>query len=139
MTKLQRLYAEQGQSPWLDNLMRPVFDTAEGTDSFVSVEAALELARDAQSTIVAARRLYQGIDEPDLFVNIPATADGVPAVQTMVAEGHSINITLIFSLPRYAEVIAYLASLAAVAQAKFAYPQEMRSGLAAKAHQLSRR
>jgi transaldolase len=138
MTKLQRLYAEQGQSPWLDNLMRPVFDTAEGTDSFVSVEA-LELTRDAQSTIVAARRLYQGIDEPNLLVKIPAAAEGVPVVQTMVAEGHSINITLIFSLPRYAEVIAYLASLAAVAQAKFAYPQEMRSGLATKAHQLSRR
>ena len=141
MSKLQRLYAEQGQSPWLDNLtrgylrdgtlarlvgdgirgvtanptiftkaidgsidydeqfasltatgysvddaywelviaditaalavLRPVFDAAGGTDGFVSVEVAPELARDTQATVAAARRLHERIDEPNVFVKIP--------------------------------------------------------------------
>jgi len=182
MTKLQRLYAEQGQSPWLDNLtrgylrdgtlarmvgdgirgvtanptifaraiegsadydeqfasltavgvpveeaywelviaditaalavLRPVYDAAAGTDGFVSVEVAPELAREIHATIAAARALHERIDEPNLFVKIPATPEGVPAIEAMIAEGRSINITLIFSLARYAEVIeAYLRGL----------------------------
>ena len=95
-------------------VLRPVYDAADGTDGFVSVEVAPELARDTRATIVAARRLHQRIDEPNLFVKIPATAEGVPAIEAMTAEGRSINITLIFSLARYAEVIeAYLAGLEA--------------------------
>jgi transaldolase len=182
MTKLQRLYAEQDQSPWLDNLtrahlrdgdltrmvaegirgvtanptifaraiegsadydeqfasltavgvsvedaywelviadvtaalavLRPVYDAAAGTDGFVSVEVAPELAREIHATIAAARALHVRIDEPNLFVKIPATAEGIPAIEAMIAEGRSINITLIFSLARYAEVIeAYLRGL----------------------------
>src|SRR5215217_7134286 len=184
MSKLHSLYAEQGQSPWLDNLtrrhlrdgtlarmvadgirgvtanptifakaiegsadyddqfassataglsvedaywelviaditaalavLRPVHDAADGTDGFVSIEVAPELAGDTSATIAAARGLHQRIDEPNLFVKIPATPQGVPAVEAMIAEGRSINITLIFSLTRYAEVIeAYLRGLEA--------------------------
>jgi len=187
MTMLQRLYQEQGQSPWLDNLTRaylrdgtlgrlvadgvrgvtanptifaraiegsdaydeqfaariaqgrpvtdaywdlvvddisdalgvlgPTFDASSGSDGFVSVEVAPELARDTDATIAAARQLHQRIARPNLLVKIPATGEGVPAIQAMIAEGRSINVTLIFSLARYAEVIeAYLAGLETLAQ-----------------------
>ncbi len=92
--------------------LRPVFDTSIGTDGFVSLEVSPELARDTQGTIAAARGLHQRIDKPNLFVKIPATAQGVPAIEAMTAQGRSINVTLIFSLTRYAEVIeAYLTGL----------------------------
>jgi transaldolase len=95
-------------------VLRPLFDDSVGTDGFVSVEVAPDLARDTLATIDAARGLHQRIDEPNLFVKIPATAQGVPAIETMIAEGRSTNITLIFSLTRYAEVIeAYLSGLEA--------------------------
>ena len=187
MPTLARLYQEQGQSPWLDNLtraylrdgtlgrlvadgvrgvtanptifakaiegsdaydeqfatriaqgrpvtdaywdlvvddiggalgvLRPTFDASSGTDGFVSVEVAPELARDTDATIAAARQLHQRIAQPNLFVKIPATGEGVPAIQAMTAEGRSINVTLIFSLARYAEVIeAYLAGLETLAE-----------------------
>jgi transaldolase len=187
MSKLQRLYDEQGQSPWLDNLtrpylrdgtldrlvadgirgvtanptifaraiegsdaydeqfaaliaqrrpvmdaywelvvddiadalgvLRPTFDSSGGTDGFVSVEVAPELARDTDATVAAARQLHRRIAQPNLFVKIPATGEGVPAIQAMIAEGRNINVTLIFSLARYAEVIeAYLSGLEALAR-----------------------
>ena len=183
MTKLQQLYDEHGQSPWLDNLkrgwitggelaewvdrgvrgitsnpsifqkaigqssdydeqlgdvvgsgtsvedaywalvttdiedalaiLRPVHD-ADSDDGFVSVEVAPELARDTDGTVEAARRLHTQIDEPNLHVKIPGTAEGVPAINQMVAEGRNINVTLLFSVDRYAEVIeAYIAGLEA--------------------------
>jgi transaldolase len=187
MTMLGRLYGEQGQSPWLDNLtrtslrdgtlgrlvaggirgvtanptilaraiegsdayheqfatriargrpvleaywdlvaddvvaalgvLRPTFDASGGSDGLVSVEVAPELARDTDATIAAARRLHEWIAQPNLLVKIPATGQGVPAIQAMIAEGRSINITLIFSVARYAEVIdAYLAGLETLAR-----------------------
>jgi len=186
MTKLQQLFVDYGQSPWLDNLtraylrdgtlahmvangirgvtanptifaraiegaddyddqfraliesgrtvpdaywdlvvadvkdacavLRPTFDTSRGTDGFVSIEVAPELARDTDATEAAARALHQRIALPNLFVKIPATAEGIPAIRAMIAEGRNINITLIFSLGRYAEVIdAYLSGLEAFA------------------------
>jgi transaldolase len=94
--------------------LRPLFDASGGTDGFVSVEVAPELAYDTSATIAAARRLHALIDEPNLLVKIPATAEGIPAIRAMIAEGRSVNITLIFSLARYAEVIeAYLTGLEA--------------------------
>jgi transaldolase len=182
MSKLQRLHQEQGQSPWLDNLarpmlgqgtlarlmqdgirgvtanpaifaraiqgsdaydeqftaltgqgypvpdaywrlveddvteaarvLRPVFDASGGGDGFVSVEVAPELAGDTEGSIAAARNLHARIAQPNLLVKIPATPQGVPAIEAMTAEGRSINITLIFSLARYRQVIdAYLAGL----------------------------
>ena len=183
-TKLRRLYIEQRQSPWLDNLkrgyitsgelqrwvergirgitsnptifakaiegaadyddqfrslvelrtsvddaywdmviadigealriLRPVHDESGGEDGFVSIEVAPDLARDTEGTIVAARRLHERINQPNLYVKIPGTAEGIPAIRQMVSEGRNINITLIFSLTRYAEVIeAYMGGLEA--------------------------
>ncbi|MGH2736522.1 MAG: transaldolase [Actinomycetota bacterium] len=94
------------------SLLRPTYDASNGGDGFVSVELAPSLARDTAGSVEAARQLHARIDEPNLFVKIPATPEGVPAIHQMIAEGRSINITLIFSLERYDEVIeAYLSGL----------------------------
>jgi transaldolase len=99
-------------------ILRPVFDASGGCDGFVSIEVAPELARDTDATIMAARDLHERIDRRNVFVKIPATAEGVPAIQAMIAQGRSINITLIFSLDRYVQVIeAYLAGLEQLAAA----------------------
>jgi transaldolase len=181
MTKLNDLYDQQGQSPWLDNLrrdwlqngklsqlvnegirgvtsnptifakaisgqdtydeefksliatnsvedaywdlviddinnalhlLRPVFDSSSGGDGYVSVEVAPSLAHDTDGTIAAARDLHSRIDQPNLFVKIPATIEGIPAIQKMISEGRSINVTLIFSISRYDQVIdAYISGL----------------------------
>ncbi|MEP6814579.1 MAG: transaldolase [Marmoricola sp.] len=187
MASLVRLYDEQGQSPWLDNLtrpslrdgtmagliargvrgvtanptivakaiessdaydqqlhdlvaaghsledaywhlvitdvtdaleiLRPTYDSSEGADGFVSIEVAPDLANDTRATAKAARDLHDRIGEPNLLVKIPATAAGVPAIEDMVAEGRSINVTLIFSLARYRQVLeAYLAGLEELAR-----------------------
>jgi transaldolase len=93
-------------------VLRPLFDASAGTDGFVSIEVAAELARDTKATVLAARALHERIAAPNMFVKIPATVEGVPAIQAMTAEGRSINITLIFSLARYDQVIeAYLSGL----------------------------
>jgi transaldolase len=184
MTRLEDLYQQQGQSPWLDNLrrdwirsgelarwvergvrgvtsnpsifqkaiegqevydeefaatingggtvedaywqvvttdisdalaiLRPVHDDSDGADGFVSVEVAPNLARDTAGTTAAARRLHADIDQPNLFVKIPGTAEGLPAIRQVIADGKSVNITLLFSLQRYDEVIeAYLSGLEA--------------------------
>ncbi|GAB3802539.1 transaldolase [Micromonospora zhanjiangensis] len=98
-------------------VLRPVFDTSGGTDGFVSVEVAPELARDTEATLVAARALHERIAAPNLFVKIPATEQGVPAIREMIADGHSVNITLIFSLTRYEQIIeAYLSGLEALVE-----------------------
>jgi transaldolase len=92
--------------------LRPVYDESGGGDGFVSVEVAPDLAGDTARTIDAARELHGRIDEPNLFVKIPATPAGVPAIREMLSQGRSINITLLFSLERYEEVIeAYLTGL----------------------------
>ena len=95
-------------------VLRPVYDASEGRDGFVSLEVAPSLAPDTEGTIQAARNLHERIAEPNLFVKIPATEPGIPAIQQMIAEGRNINVTLIFSLDRYDAVIeAYLAGLEA--------------------------
>ena len=185
MTTLHDLYAEQGQSPWLDNLrrdwiqdgtlaglvaqgirgvtsnptifakaiegqdtydeqfrsliattsvedaywdlvvddilaalaiLRPTYDASDGSDGFVSVEVAPSLAHDTAGTTEAARGLHTRIDRPNVLVKIPATPECVPSIRQMITEGRSINVTLIFSLTRYAEVMeAYLSGLEALA------------------------
>jgi len=93
-------------------LLRPVYDESDGIDGYVSIEVAPALARDTAGTEASARELSTRIAQPNLYVKIPATAEGVPAIQAMIAEGMSINVTLLFSLGRYGEVIeAYLAGL----------------------------
>ncbi len=95
-------------------VLRPVHDESEGTDGFVSLEVSPAIASNTESTVADARRLHERIALPNLMVKIPATEPGVPAIRTMIGEGRSINITLIFSLDRYAEVIeAYLSGLEA--------------------------
>jgi transaldolase len=98
------------------NLLRPTFDDSEGADGFVSIEVAPDLANDVEATMTAARDLHTRIGAPNLLVKIPATSAGVSAIEAMVAEGRSINVTLIFSLGRYRQVLeAYLSGLEALA------------------------
>ena len=181
MTNLERLFHEQGQSPWLDNLQRsyltdgtlerriaegirgvtsnptifqkaiqggdqydeqfadllatktvedaywelviadiegalrafdPVARDSGGADGFVSIEVSPALADDTDGTIRSARYLHERINRPNLFVKIPATEASVPAIEAMVSEGRNINVTLIFSLERYRQVMeAYLSGL----------------------------
>jgi len=181
VTRLQRLFDEQGQSPWLDNLkrgyfhdgtlqrlvdrgirgvtsnptifqkaiaasadyddefaeairrvsvedaywelvlddirhacdiLRPVFDSSRGSDGFVSIEVSPAVARDTAGTVRDARSLWQRVDRPNVMVKIPGTVEGLPAVRTAIAEGINVNVTLIFGLPRYGEVIeAYRSGL----------------------------
>ncbi len=94
--------------------LAPVHEASDGVDGFVSVEVDPKLARDSEGTLSAARALNQRVDRPNLYVKIPGTAEGLPAIQAMTAEGRSVNVTLLFSLTRYAEVIeAYLGGLEA--------------------------
>jgi transaldolase len=97
-------------------VLRPVFDASGGGDGFVSVEVAPSLAHDTAGTTAAARALHERIAQPNVLVKIPATPECVPSIRQMISEGRSINVTLIFSLTRYAEVIeAYLSGLEALA------------------------
>jgi transaldolase len=93
-------------------VLRPVHDSSDGVDGYVSLEVAPALAHDTERTVASARRLHERIDRPNLFVKIPGTAEGIPAIRTMIGEGRSINVTLIFSLERYGEVMeAYIGGL----------------------------
>jgi transaldolase len=94
------------------DILRPVYDDSDGLDGYVSVEVDPGLARDSAGTEVAARALHTQLDSPNLYVKIPATVEGLAPIEQMIAEGRSINVTLIFSLTRYAGVMeAYLAGL----------------------------
>jgi len=93
-------------------VLRPVFEETGGGDGFVSLEVDPTLAHDTEGTITQARQLHERLNLANLMVKIPATAEGVPAIEAMIAEGRKINVTLIFSLERHAEVIeAYLSGL----------------------------
>jgi transaldolase len=94
------------------DLLRPVWDSGRGRDGYVSFEVDPSLAFDTAGTIEEAQRLHELIDRPNLFVKIPATKPGLPAIEEMIARGRPINVTLIFSLERYSEVAeAYLRGL----------------------------
>ncbi|HLX78292.1 MAG TPA: transaldolase [Acidimicrobiales bacterium] len=94
------------------DILRPLYNSSKGGDGFVSVEVAPDLAHDTEGTIASARSLHSRIDRPNLFVKIPATTEGIPAIEEMIASGKKINVTLIFSLERYEAVIeAYLTGL----------------------------
>jgi transaldolase len=97
---------------WGCDVLRPVYDSSGGVDGRVSIEVDPRLARKTEPTIAEARQLWWLVDRPNLFIKIPATAEGVPAITATLAQGISVNVTLIFSLTRYAEVIdAYMAGL----------------------------
>ena len=86
------------------DLMRPVWDETGGLDGYVSMEVDPDLAYETEATIEQATRFHEWIDRPNLYVKIPATAPGLPAIEEMIARGRSINVTLTFGLDRYAEV-----------------------------------
>ncbi len=95
-------------------ILRPVYDESDGLDGYVSVEVDPGLARDSIATEAEARLLHERIDEPNVYIKIPATAEGLDPIRIMISEGRSVNVTLIFSLDRYAEVMeAYIAGLEA--------------------------
>jgi transaldolase len=105
----EMLLVDAGQAA---DILRPVFDGGDCVDGFVSVQVSPEVAHDVDATLLAARWLRRRLDRPNLLVKVPATAEGVVAVETLTGEGHSINVTLLFSLGRYAEIIeAYLSGL----------------------------
>jgi transaldolase len=99
---------------WACDVLRPVHDATGGADGRVSIEVDPRISRDPAQTVAEARALWWQVDRPNLFVKIPAVQQGLPAISACLAEGISINVTLIFSLARYAEVIeAFLAGLEA--------------------------
>jgi transaldolase len=94
------------------DLLRQVWDGGHGQDGYVSIEVDPNLAFDTDGTIAEAQRLHELVDKPNCFVKIPATKAGLPAIEEMIARGRNINVTLIFSLQRYVEVVeAYLRGL----------------------------
>ena len=86
------------------DIFMPVYEETGGEDGFVSLEVQPEIAHDIQATIDEATTLHEMVDRPNLFVKIPATLQGVVAIEEMISRGKSINVTLIFSLERYREV-----------------------------------
>src|SRR5713226_6387572 len=94
------------------DVMRPLFDRLKGADGFVSLEVSPEIARDTRASVEEAKRFWQTVDRPNLFIKIPANPEGIPAIRESIAAGISINITLIFSVKVYQQVIeAYFAGL----------------------------
>ena len=103
---------------WACDVLRPAYDASGGPDGRVSLEVDPRLAGDTDKTIAEARALWWLVDRPNLFIKIPATRAGLPAITQCLAEGISINVTLIFSLERYGEVIdAFFAGMEKAAEA----------------------
>jgi transaldolase len=90
---------------WACDVLRPVYDASGGVDGRVSIEVDPRLAHVTERTIAEARQLWWLVDRPNLFIKIPATKAGLPAIAQCLAEGISVNVTLIFSLERYGEVM----------------------------------
>jgi transaldolase len=98
--------------------MEPAWQRTGGVDGRVSFELPPDIANDTEASIGEARRLFDALARPNVFIKIPATAEGVPAVRASIADGINVNVTLIFSIARYREVIeAYLAGLEDLAEA----------------------
>jgi transaldolase len=94
------------------NILWPVYDESRGADGYVSLEVSPLLADDTDGSIAEARRLWAAVDRPNLFIKIPGTKAGVPAIEELLFEGVNINITLLFSVERYEAVAnAYLKAL----------------------------
>ncbi|MBL8061497.1 MAG: bifunctional transaldolase/phosoglucose isomerase [Anaerolineales bacterium] len=94
------------------DLFRPLYEESKAGDGYVSLEVSPYLARDTEGTIKQAQELWDRVNRPNLMVKIPATKEGVPAIRASIAAGINVNVTLIFSLARYAEVMdAYLIGL----------------------------
>jgi transaldolase len=93
---------------------RPLYDKTDGKDGYVSLEVNPHLAHDTKGTIEEARRLWAALNRPNVFIKVPATAEGLPAIRQLIGEGISVNVTLLFGLPRYRQVAeAYIAGIEA--------------------------
>ncbi|MEY3093466.1 MAG: hypothetical protein RIU67_2249 [Actinomycetota bacterium] len=94
------------------DVFAPLYSSSSGADGFVSVEVDPNLAHESGGTLQAGGELWQRIDRPNLMIKIPATAEGLPAIRSMIAEGRNVNVTLIFGLDRYQKVMeAYIDGL----------------------------
>jgi transaldolase len=103
---------------WGCDVFRPTYDATGGQDGRVSLEVDPRLARNTAATIAEARELWWMVDRPNLLIKIPATVEGLPAITQCISEGISINVTLIFALKRYDQVIdAYMTGLERAAAA----------------------
>ena len=87
------------------DVLRPVYDRTDGVDGRVSIEVDPRLAKDTDGTIASAKSLWATVDRPNVFIKIPATREGLPAITAVLAEGISVNVTLIFSIERYGKVL----------------------------------
>ena len=91
---------------------RTLYDKLDGGDGYVSLEVNPHLAHDTEGTLKEARRLWAALDRPNVFIKVPATMEGLPAIRQLISEGINVNVTLLFGLPRYRPVAeAYIAGL----------------------------
>ena len=98
------------------DVLRPVFDRLDGSDGFVSLEVSPRLAYDTRATIAEARHLWAAVDRPNAMIKVPATREGLPAIEILVSDGINVNVTLLFGLRRYQQVVeAHLAGLESLA------------------------
>jgi len=96
------------------DLFRTLYDTSDGGDGYVSIEVSPLLARDAEATVVEARALWKKLDRPNIMIKVPGTREGLPAARTLLTEGINVNVTLLFSVGRYLQVLdAYMDALEA--------------------------
>ncbi len=94
------------------DILRPVYDATDGVDGMISLEVSPDLANDTQGTIAEARALWKRLDRPNVMIKVPATREGLPAIEQLISEGLNINVTLLFSLERYQAVAeAYIRGL----------------------------
>jgi len=94
------------------DLLQPVYDRTDRLDGYVSLEVSPLLAQNTQKTIDEAKRLWEWLDRKNVMIKVPATPEGLPAIQELIAEGINVNVTLIFSRNRYEEVAeAFIAGL----------------------------
>jgi len=87
------------------DLLRPIYDRTAGTDGFVSIEVSPELAHQIETTLAEARRFWSKLDRPNIMIKVPAIVEGIPAIEQLTAEGINVNITLIFSVEVYKQVV----------------------------------
>lgn len=94
------------------DLFRPLYERSKGRHGFVSLEVSPHLAHDTDATVAEARRLWDDLDRPNAMIKVPGTREGLPAIRQLIREGINVNVTLLFGLPRYRQVVeAYLDGL----------------------------
>ncbi|MBX3051455.1 MAG: bifunctional transaldolase/phosoglucose isomerase [Caldilineaceae bacterium] len=104
------------------DILRPVYERTDALDGYVSLEVNPKLAYDTEGTVMEARRLFSMVDRPNVMIKVPATPQGIPAIETLIGEGININVTLMFSLKHYDETAnAYISGLERLAASNVDY------------------